>query len=1378
MFFSTSHLSAQTFTVSSSTWSPFDLAEGEVIFANVDGDAANVSEIFVAGRRTSGPSTYTEIFRRVGNNYISNLSNLAQLRDVSADFGDFNRDGNLDLAMCGLDASNIRQVLIYQGNGNSTGTYGTSTAPIVLSGAGVDEGSLAWGDYDNDGDLDLALMGESNSGLIARIYENDNNSFIQDFTLNLTTMKNGELAWGDYDADGDLDLIMTGMSGTSLNTPTSRLFQNTGNGGLVFRPVPNLQDLGGGSVQWGDYDNDGDLDILISGESGTGLVTEVLENRGNSDFQPITSTFTGIIDGEARWIDYNTDGYLDIILAGKSGPNQNTDRVLELYQNNAGASFSLVPVTAFVGVDEGAAIGIGDLDGDRKLDLAVLGRTGPPDTYSRILYENQDNGTNLAAASQPLNVTATSAGASLIIDWDAPAGYPANLVNGLSYNLFIGTTLTNQDIEAAMGNTVNGDRYIYEKGNIQATEWRIRGLDAGTYSIHVQAVDQDWEGGAWSGVITVPFTPPISTVSVFEDRTTLAFNPANSQEGVRDGDVSWADFNGDETLDLLIVGGNAASQNNGVVQVWQNNNNLNFTQTQTGLNANLDLSDAAWGDYDNDGDADLLVIGQFASFGVSRLFRNDGGNLIEETTLSSQIVGAFSGSVDWGDYDNDGDLDILITGRGYDGPVFQGSITRLYRNDYNPATGIRSFVEDTNAASGLPGLSFTGAELGEGMFGDFDQDGWLDFLVVGQDVGPVAPKLYQNNGDGTFSDFSQTFLSFGQAAAAFGDINNDGFLDIALMGTVSGAPSAQIYQYVPLPPPFPSSYTQAGSLPLEARLENGDIEFGDYNDDGFSDLIISGTDLDDSARTIVLINSADGLGNFSQDFKASEDLARVSNSSIAWADFDGDNKLDLALAGALNGSTTYITRLYRNKNTNPNTIPGAPSNLSQRLSGFDVEFSWDPPAGYPTNAVEGLTYAIYIDTTGGPGGVDVRSPMSNVATGNRQIVHIGELNSTNFTLKGLRTGTYCWSVQAIDQDYESSLFAPTQCFTYELPTFIDQTDNLFTALPPDLLNEASVAWGDYTGDGNLDIAVCGTDASGNPATELYEFDNGAFVKGGANSDAIIDVKNGSVDWGDYDNDGDLDLLITGDAVSGGLVSRIFNNIGGGFIASDTLQFEGLFKSAGEFADINNDGRLDFVISGERSNGADATFLYVQNSLGNFVRSSITPGLSDASLDWGDYNNDGYLDLLIAGTTGSAGDAFLYRNDQNGGFTEVAAGLAETVQGDLEFGDFTGDGFLDIVQIGETSGGTRFARILENNRNDTFGPLTSTDALSSGAIILGDYNNDGYKDVLVAGQNGGSVNSRAAKLYRFNPINKTFEFQTFASSTFEAVGSNADAAWGD
>ena len=117
--------------------------------------------------------------------------------------------------------------------------------------------AVAWGDYDQDGDPDIALAGTGSGGPIAMIYRNDNGAFVNLNTA-LTGLSNSAIAWGDYDNDGDLDLIMSGT--TDGTTGQTKLYRN--DAGIFVAVATTLPGIHRGSIQWGDYDNDGLLDLL------------------------------------------------------------------------------------------------------------------------------------------------------------------------------------------------------------------------------------------------------------------------------------------------------------------------------------------------------------------------------------------------------------------------------------------------------------------------------------------------------------------------------------------------------------------------------------------------------------------------------------------------------------------------------------------------------------------------------------------------------------------------------------------------------------------------------------------------------------------------------------------------------------------------------------------------------------------------------------------------------------------------------------------------------------------------------------------------------------------------------------------------------------
>jgi len=294
----------------------------------------------------------------------------------------------------------------------------------------------------------------------------------------------------------------------------------------------------------------------------------------------------------------------------------------------------------------------------------------------------------------------------------------------------------------------------------------------------------------------------------------------------------------------------------------------------------------------------------------------------------------------------------------------------------------------------------------------------------------------------------------------------------------------------------------------------------------------------------------------------------------------------------------------------------------------------------------------------------------------------------------------------------------------------------------------SVAWGDYDNDGLLDLAV-GTIAAGAPPILYKNLDGISFedVSTEAGITAVGGVTTHTI-WVDYDLDGDIDLFDTKNGVS-----MLYSNQGDGtFIeaSSETNLGEFLITNSAIWCDFNNDGFPDPFLANDGENR-----FYINNGGADFTDITVVAGLS-GDISWdsisacvGDYNNDGFLDLYV-GNIGSTRNA-LYRNNGNGTFTDVTL---ETGTEDLGDGrtcawvDFDADGKTDLLSTNHI-GPTKFFRNLGNAKFvDVAEDTELILPIDVFAATWGDYNNDGFMDVFLNGHLGIALNQNTGNSNNF------------------------------
>ena len=331
------------------------------------------------------------------------------------------------------------------------------------------------------------------------------------------------------------------------------------------------------------------------------------------------------------------------------------------------------------------------------------------------------------------------------------------------------------------------------------------------------------------------------------------------------------------------------------------------------------------------------------------------------------------------------------------------------------------------------------------------------------------------------------------------------------------------------------------------------------------------------------------------------------------------------------------------------------------------------------------------------------------------------------------------------------------------------------------------AWADYNNDGFLDLFVFNDIESGSGTKPFFYHNNGdgTFTKVTSGPPVNLVANCGAACWGDYDNDGNLDLYLAAD----GLDQLYKNNGDSTFtqITKGTLVTDYALHIGAAWVDYDNDGFLDMFVTVFDNAAASHNFLYRNNGDGTFTRISTGPLVTDigSSLGciWGDYDNDGHIDLFVTGGRGLGNGLQrnrLYHNNGNGTFTRMTTGSICTDTGNCgacAWGDYDNDGFLDLF-VGNTSGGPNF--LYHNNGDGTFIRITNsvvaTTNTASFGCAWGDYDNDGYLDLFVSNYGDGNGVPKNNFLYHNNG-DGTF-MQITNGSPVNDLGLADGCAWAD
>ncbi|MBX7152840.1 FG-GAP-like repeat-containing protein [bacterium] len=497
------------------------VVEGDFVWGDYDNDGDY--DVFVTGSTDEnsyddGPyeNGVAKLYRHDGTNFTEvNTGFLQQMHRSSAAWGDYNNDGLLDLAYMGSTGNGSRTLKLYRNNADGTFT----DVPHSMQGATL--GMMAWGDYDNDGDQDLLVMGTTgNSGWNSTfLYRNDGNGQFNPVDIGLPGYNAGSVAWGDYDNDQDLDILILGTTDNSYSGGGLFIYRNDNNGSFSLLEEGFPSGLHKGEAVWGDFDNDGDLDITFTGATGSGNRTAgVYRNDGDDIFTDVDAGFTGLARATVSVGDYDNDGDLDIFMAGTAGSEGSGPELSYIYRNDGGNTFTAfnlgyeiegyyhIPSSAFI--DE-------DRDGD--LDLMIMGNS--QNGYVTKLYDNQSAILN-TPPGDPTGLSSSTSSDSVFLSWNkvTDAETPQN---GLTYNVRVGKTPTGVEIMPPLAKVVGtglggGFRLVFGMGNTNHNNsWQLNGLPDGTFYWSVEAIDQVYRNSKFQ--TTANFTidgPPAKIMGV------------------------------------------------------------------------------------------------------------------------------------------------------------------------------------------------------------------------------------------------------------------------------------------------------------------------------------------------------------------------------------------------------------------------------------------------------------------------------------------------------------------------------------------------------------------------------------------------------------------------------------------------------------------------------------------------------------------------------------------------------------------------------------------------------------------------------------------------------------------------------------------------
>ena len=505
--------------------------------------------------------------------------------------------------------------------------------------------SLAPGDFDQLGGLDLALGAHQSKAI--RVVKGLSVWPYLDFTNPVTVVSSlahipYDLAWGDYDGDGDLDLAAAFPLEQQV-----RIYDDQGGAfSQTLAPVPTSAFLTPLAVDWGDMNGDCRLELIVAD-----LPPKVYEYDDASQTFSATHqlpVYSGRIQ-EVRAADIDNDGDLDLALANQDGPS--------LVFTSSAPLLSPAMTTVFTA---GQSVAWGDADGDRFLDLLVAEAS-----QARLyIYDEISGSFGSAQAISPGGDAAAFGDLERDFDLDLALGCAVRKNPGWTDSLPLPACSAPRALAWA---DYNSDGWL-DLAAADGSQVRVYRNNQGisftsVYTIPTSVTAQSLAWADYNRDYYPDLAVARGSQGALVARNNLGggFTPITVQAGGDARSVAWGDYNGDGWLDLAVG-------NFGANHVYQNQNGSGtFSSIWNSGGVISHTTSLAWGDWDNDGDLDLAVGNENGKDQVYVNQKSPAGRNLVLLWQSREI--SPTTSLAWGDQDGDGDLDLAVS-------------SGVYRNNY------------------------------------------------------------------------------------------------------------------------------------------------------------------------------------------------------------------------------------------------------------------------------------------------------------------------------------------------------------------------------------------------------------------------------------------------------------------------------------------------------------------------------------------------------------------------------------------------------------------------------------------------------------------------------------------------------------------------